>query len=112
MPLPDGYQVVKEVTNFRDVAKLMKEEGNWLFIGTGGWHGTSMTLDDCVRIMKGEDETWLPDGSYVTVFIVNPKAVSIRWGEIKLKAENEVEYLRNKVIETMESVTFSQIGNT
>lgn len=112
MEIPDGYETVKEVTNFRDVAAIMKEEGNWLFVGTGGWHGTSMSLDDCVRILKGEDDKWLPGGAYVTVFIVNPARVTLRWGEIKLKNQNEVDYLRSKIKETLLEIEDSQTGNT
>lgn len=103
----EGYHVVNEVTSFRDVSALMKDEsaGNLLLIGTGGWHGTKRSLSDADRIIRGEDPVWLPSGAYITVFILNPEKVSINWGEIHVKTLNEVEWLREKVTQSVHFLT-------
>jgi hypothetical protein len=110
-----SYEIVKEITSVREVQNIMRENGvdnnNWLFLGTGGWHGTNKTLDDCERILKGEDETWLPGGAYVTVLLINPKAVSIRWGEVHVRTLNEANWLREKVRETLDIIPITQEGN-
>jgi hypothetical protein len=107
-----AYQVVQELTSFRDVAAILKEGESWLFCGTEGWHGTRQTLADCERILRNKDSTWLPDGAYITVFIVNPKNVSIKWGEIHLRSLSEVEWLRERVRETLEKIQKDQEVNT
>jgi hypothetical protein len=107
----EGYEVVNELTSFRDVAALLKTNNSWVFLGTGGWHGTSMSLDDCDSILRGDHEKWLPGGAYITVFIIDPAKVSVKWGEIHLRNLNEVEYLREKVAETLEKIKESQQNN-
>jgi hypothetical protein len=111
----DGYEVVQEIMNFRDVLSHFGENGadteNWLFCSTQGWHGTYKTLNDCERIIKGEDETWLPKGAYITVLIIEPKAVRIKWGEIHVKHLDQVEWLRKRVRETLDAISITQEGN-
>ncbi len=111
-----SYAVVKEINSVREVQNVMRDSGgvhnnNWLFLGTGGWHGTNKNLEDCERILKGEDETWLPDGAYVTVLIVNPKDVTIRWGEVHVRSLKEVIWLRERIIETLDIIPITQDGN-
>jgi hypothetical protein len=107
------YEIVKELTSFRDVVNHYKDnaEENWLFLSTGGWHGTGQTLDDLVRILDGKDEIWKPEGAYVTVLILDPATVTLRWGEIRVKNKTEVEWLRAKVNETINLIRLSQEGN-
>jgi hypothetical protein len=107
------YETTKELTSFRDVVNNLNEseETNWILLSTGGWHGTNQTLDDCERILKGDDEKWTEQGAYITVFIILPESVTIKWGEVRLKNLNEVEWLRRKVRKSLESISNSQEGN-
>lgn len=110
----EGYEVVSEITSFRDVTALMKDEsaGNLLLVGTGGWHGSKRTLADADRIIRGDDTTWLPSGAYITVFVLNPEKVSINWGEIHVKTLNEVEWLREKVTASLDFLNAWQKAST
>ena len=111
LALKDGYNIVKEITNFRELSAILKDNDFWVFVGMGGWHGTNSSLDDAERILRGEDLTLTPAGAYVTVFVVDPVAVSIRWGEIRLKSLKEVDFLREKVSQTVFSVSRSQASS-
>jgi len=108
-----SYEVIKELTNFREVlAALNDDEDAFLLLSTGGWHGTKRTLDDCERILKNEDPDWLPGGASVTVLIINPDKVYVRWGDIKIKDMNQVNELRKRQTESIDRISISQEGNT
>jgi hypothetical protein len=106
---------LEEIRTFRDVFNHFEDvgadEANWLFLSTGGYHGSKQTLEDMERILRGEDETWLPNGAHLTVLIVCPEATSMKWGTIHIKNKNEIEYLRKRVKETMEIIPKTQEGN-
>lgn len=109
---PEGYEVVEEVITFRDVAAAVKENPDlWVFCGTEGWHGTKLSLNECEQMIRGKHETWSAGGAFITVFLIDPKRVSIRWGEVSLKTINEAEWLRKKVDSTIQAVIASQSGN-
>lgn len=107
------YEVIKEVINFREVASYFNEDNgeSFLLCSTGGWHGTHRSLNDCERILKGKDEIWAPGGASITVLIINPSKVTIRWGEIRITKQNEIEWLRKKTRETLEKLNIEQEEN-
>lgn len=109
-----SYEIIKELITFRDVVNHYKEEGegSWLFLSTEGFHGSDWTLADCERILKDEDKDFTPQGAYITVLILDPKAVSLKWGNVKLKNLQEVEWLRKRVKETLDKITKAQEANT
>jgi hypothetical protein len=104
---------VEEITSFRDVVDHFENAGEdeaiILLVGTGGYHGNRWTLNDLERILKGEDDKWKGDYVFATVLILNPADVIVKWGEVKIKSLNEVEYLRKKVRETI-SLVLQQEG--
>lgn len=110
-----SYQTVNELTSFRDVVMHFQnaepDAENMILLSTGGWHGSYKTLDDCERILKNQDKDWLPGGAYVTVLIIDTKNVSMKWGEIRLKTLSEVEWLRNKIRETLDLIPITQEAN-
>jgi hypothetical protein len=107
-----SYEVIDEVINFRAVVDyLNSNEDAFTILSTGGWHGTNKTLDDCEKIINDEDPNWLPGGASVTVLIIDPAKVCVRWGEIKLKDLNQVAWLRKKVQESVDRISISQEGN-
>ena len=109
LPPTSNYEVVKEITSFRDIANHFKEDGDsYLLLGTGGWHGSNWTLADCERILNDEDEIWTTQGAYITVFIIQPALVSLKWGNVKLKNMAEVEWLRKKVKDSVDRLRESQ----
>lgn len=107
-----SYEVIKEVINFREVVGYLNDdEDAFILIGTGGYHGTHKTLSDCERILKDKDETWLPGGASATILIINPREVTVRWGEIHIRNLKEVEWLRKKVREGLEKISITQEDN-
>ena len=109
----EGYEIVKELTSFRDVVNHFKEasEPSYLLLSTEGWHGSNWTLNDCERILKDEDEVWTTKGAYITVFIVCPQSVTLRWGNVRLKTQQEIDWLRKRQAESLELINRSQEGN-
>lgn len=110
-----SYEVIQELINFRDVVKEFPDGGadseHWLFVGTGGWHGSYATLDDCELILRDMHPTWKKDGAYITVLVFNPKEVYVRWGQIHLKSLTEIEWIRNQVKATLDIIPISQEGS-
>lgn len=110
----EGYEVVKEITSFRDIVNHFKEqsEPSLLLLSTEGWHGSDWTLDDCERILKDEDEVWTTKGAYITVLILSPVSVSLKWGNVRIKTLQEVEWLRKKVKESLDRILETQAVNS
>lgn len=108
-PPASSYEVVKEVTSFRDIVNHFKEyKDSYLLLGTGGWHGSNWTLADCERILNNEDEIWTTQGAYITVFIIQPELISIKYGNVKLKNMSEVEWLRKKLKDSIDRLNQEQ----
>ena len=114
-----------EITELRTIKELRDifdgEESTrnaWLFLSTGGNHGTKITLDDLESILRDEsDVTDSINGRYwITALIVYPQEVSgkagiLSFGELFVDIE-DIQWLREIVRKTLLEVQISQVGNT
>lgn len=109
------YEVIQELINFRDVVAAfpdgIADNEHWLIVGTGGWHGSYTTLDDCELILRDAHPTWKKDGAYITVLVINPKDVTIKWGQVHLKNLSEVSWCRQQVKATLDIIQITQEGS-
>lgn len=108
-----------EITNLRELKELWSDEEKekWLLLSTGGYHGTYLTLDDIESILRGESQfSEEVNGKYwVTILVIYPQTMlhqefNIRWGDIPIDLE-EVQWLRERVRESLHKIEFSQEGN-
>jgi len=89
------------------------DKRNWIFLSTGGIHGTFNTIEDAEYILRGEDlnQEPLPNGrTLITVLIVQPQRCVLRWGDIQVNME-DLNYLRKLVRSSLENITDGQGGN-
>lgn len=110
-----GYETVQELITFRDVVAALPEgnvdNDHWFLVGTGGWHGSYTTLDDCELILRDAHPTWKKDGAYITVLVINPKEVTIKCGQVHLKNLSEVAWCRQQVSATLDIISITQEGS-
>lgn len=86
---------------------------NWIFLSTGGVHGSKNTIQDAEYILRGEDpdEEPLPNGrTLITVLIVQPVSCVLYWGEVQVNMD-DLNYLRRLIRSTLENIADSQGGN-
>lgn len=108
---------IKEIRSIQEIYALfpngIADRRNWIFLSTGGVHGTDNTIDDAEYILRGEDldEEPLPNGrTLITLLIVQPVACVLLWGEVQVNME-DLQYLRKLVRSTLENIVDSQGGN-
>ena len=108
---------ISEIRSMQEIYSFfpngIADSRHWVFLSTGGVHGTSNTIEDAEYILRGEDldEEPLPNGrTLITVLIVRPAACVLLWGEIQVNME-DLQYLRKLVRSTLENVIDSQGGN-
>lgn len=110
------YETI-EIRSIQEIRELfpngIADERSWIFLSTGGIHGSTNTIEDAEYILRGEDmdEQPLPNGkTLITVLIVHPATCVLRWGEVQVNME-DLNYLRKLVRSTIESIHNSQGGN-
>ena len=89
------------------------DQRNWIFLSTGGVHGSLNTIEDAEYILRGEDpdEEPLPNGrTLITVLIVRSAACMLLWGEVQVNMD-DLQYLRKLVRSSLENIHESQGGN-
>lgn len=105
---------VKQMKSIEDVREIFDDlddiswDMNWLFLSTSGVHGSYISLDDLESWDETEEGYEWP--RFITILIVHPRLVVIRYGEILIQPE-DVPYLRECVKRTIEAITKSQEGN-
>ena len=92
-----------------DFLKKLFPEGeandlNFVLFSTSGVHGTYITIEDIENSLKkygdkefDEAKEGYPDdyhSNYLTVLIVHPRIVCLRYGEVRVKLE-DIPYLKN-----------------
>ena len=110
------YETI-EIRSVQEIKELfpngIADERNWIFLSTGGAHGSFNTIEDAEYIIRGEDtdEEPLPNGkTLITVLIVHTKTCVLRWGEVQVSMD-DLTYLRRLVRSTIENIQYSQGGN-
>ncbi|MFI5405130.1 MAG: hypothetical protein ACHQ1D_01315 [Nitrososphaerales archaeon] len=108
---------IKEIRSVQEIYTMfpngIADSRNWIFLSTGGVHGTDNTIDDAEYILRGEDldEEPLPNGrTLITVLIVQPTACVLLWGEVQVNMD-DLTYLRGLVRSTIINIHNSQGGN-
>ena len=106
-----------EIRSMQEIYALfpngVADQRNWIFLSTGGMHGSTNTIEDAEYILRGEDldEEPLPNGrTLITVLIVQPAACMLMWGEVQVNME-DLNYLRKLVRSSLENIHESQGGN-
>lgn len=108
-----------EINTLRELKEIYSDEETekWLLLSTGGYHGTYLTLDDIEAIIRGESSFSDPvNGKYwITILLVFPHSaegveLNIRWGDISVDLD-DVQWLREKVRESLLKIHSSQEGN-
>lgn len=106
-----------EIRTMQEVRELfpngIADNRNWIFVGTGGVHGSTSSIEDCEYILRGEDQFVepLPNGkTLITVLIAHPHKCVLRWGEVQVSMD-DLNYLRKLVRSTIDSVITSQEAN-
>jgi len=106
-----------EIRTMQEIRDLfpngIADERNWIFLSTGGIHGSDNTIIDAEYILRGEDpdEEPLSNGrTLITVLIVHPATCVLRWGEVQVNMD-DLNYLRKLVRSSIDSIHYSQGGN-
>jgi hypothetical protein len=109
------HYIINKIKSLSDVREVFPDgeadERNWCFLSTSGVHGHSMTLDDWSdeeyrAELEREDVPFK-----ITVLIVQPRTVSVKYGHVEVASEDEIAYLRGLVQSTLDAVRRSQTGN-
>lgn len=114
----NSYKIeeLRTIKELRDIYSRYSTKEAWLFLSLGGFHGTKLTLDDLEllladqsNIAKSVNGRW-----WVTGLVVFPELTSVailNFAEIMIDSD-DVQWLREKVRETLTEVEASQYGNT
>lgn len=110
---------VEEIKSMREVREIFNQcpnktadRNNWLFIGTGGFHGSKESLDDLEEIILGaRKHKPLPGGKWgVTILILQTLTCRLRYGHIDVDLD-EIDYLRGLCRATLKEIYESQSGS-
>ncbi len=114
----NSYQIeeLRTIKELKDIYNNHTTKEAWLFLSLGGFHGTTLTLDDLEllladqsNIAKSVNGRW-----WVTGLVVFPQLTSVNilnFAEVMIDAD-DIPWLRQKVRETLINVEASQYGNT
>lgn len=88
------YQIkpLQSIEQVREVFKLDSPDAfTWLFVGTGGVHGSHDSLDAAMLALNSGRKP------RVTVLVVHAKEVCTRYGSIEIETADDVDFLRHCV---------------
>ena len=118
MSITTRYQIeeLRTIKELRDIYAEHTPRSAWLFLSLKSEHGTDLTLDDLELILTDESNiTHSVNGRWwVTALIVYPQLTSasiLEFAEVMIDTD-DVQWLREKVRETLVEVEASQYGNT
>lgn len=111
------YEVHKldETTKLRDIKECFPEDKadalNWLFVGTGGFHGSTKTLNDAEDILLGvSSEKAIEGKTLITLLVVHPALCVLKWCEVFIELD-DIDWLRKVCRSTYEVIGFNQKEN-
>jgi hypothetical protein len=114
----NSYKVeeLRTIKDLRDIYNEYEVKDAWLFLSLGAFHGTELTLDDLELILADQSNisSSVNGRFWVSVLVVFPKLTSahiMNYADILIDAD-DVQWLREKVRETLREVEASQYGNT
>jgi hypothetical protein len=102
-----------EIRNFQELRTFLDENDCWMLLSTGGFHGTTIKLDEIESIVKDEHQLTeaIGDKYFVTVLVIQPEYAILRYGDIAVGI-NDIAYLRKYVNRSLKKIKESQEGNT
>ena len=107
------FEELRTIKELRDVFTNNGPGDAWLFLSIPAFHGTDLTLDDIELILdnqsniaKSVNGRW-----WITALVVYPKRTSLAYADIMIDSD-DVQWLRERVRETLKYVEDSQYGNT
>jgi hypothetical protein len=107
-PHCEAINSIKSIRDLRDLFPDGKANTlNWCFLSTSGIHGSYATLDD----MHAPPDADGPPSREVTVLVVHPRLVVMRYGNIAVRSDEDERWLRGLVQSTLDAVRKSQGGN-
>jgi len=105
---------IQEIKSILDVRAVFAGETNfnlnWVFISTSGVHGSTTTLDELEAAWDLQEDHNDFLGHHITILIVHPRLVVMRYGEIEISRE-DIPWLRDLVAKTLDAVPLTQAGN-
>ena len=114
----NSYKIeeLRTIKDLRDIYNTHTPKSAWPFLSLVGFHGTSLTLDDLELILENQSNiTESVNGRWwITILVVYPLRTSVsilEFGDIMIDSE-DIQWLREKVRETLVEVEASQYGNT
>jgi len=86
---------------------------NWFIASTSGVHGTYETLDDIEEQLKNPNieeygEDYIPT---LTFQIIMPRMVCVSYGNVQVKNQDDVDYLRGLISSTVNAIADTQYHN-
>jgi len=97
----------REIKTIDELHQLLvngANEYNWLFCSTGGVHGTEDSIQDL------ENDWHVEQDHLLTVLVVRPRLVSVRYGRISV-TKHDLSWIRDQVAATLQAIQISQCGN-
>lgn len=106
---------LRTIKELRDIYNEYPVKYAWLFLSLGGFHGTKLTLDDLELLL--DDQSNIANSVngrwWISVLVVFPERTSVatlNFADIMID-KDDVQWLREKVRETLAEVQASQYGN-
>jgi hypothetical protein len=114
----NSYKIeeLRTIKDLRDIYSRYSTKEAWLFLSLGGFHGTKLTLDDLELLLTDQSDIAKSVNGrwWVTILVVWPEYSSasfLNFGEVMIDSE-DIQWLRERVRETLKEVEASQYGNT
>jgi hypothetical protein len=115
VPFEEPHTISSPPIEINKLKELFNEttemELNWLFLGTSGIHSWYGTLDQCEEDLKhiGEkdEDGEIITGTTITLLIVHPRVCCIQYGELIIRAQEDIDFLRKYVTKTIKCLTES-----
>jgi hypothetical protein len=111
------YEVQASIKSIDDLKTLFPNgkanDLNWVFYSMSGVHGTYTTLDEIDAGEPDDDpeENLAPYQSELTVLVVHPRLVVLKYGNIRVHDKAEADWLRELVASSLAAVIKTQEGN-
>lgn len=102
-----------EIKSFLELKNFVENNECWLLLSTGGFHGTTIKLDELESIIRDEHQLTeaINDRYFITVLIIQPEYAILRYGDIPVGI-GDIQWLRENTRLSLEKIKESQIGNT
>ena len=86
---------------------------NLLFGSTSGIHGSNTTLNELANEVEysKENEINRDHDEAFTILIIQPRVVRLTYGTIGIRNDEDIEYLRDLISQSVQIIAETQKGN-